>query len=59
VRAHLKAWSHLPAYRKCAAERRAVAAYKKKYTAPFALTADSLLTAGGHVLLIRRGGKIG
>jgi bifunctional NMN adenylyltransferase/nudix hydrolase len=59
VKAYLEAWSHLPAYRQCAAEHKAVAAYKKKYTAPFALTADCVLTAGGHVLLIRRGGNIG
>ncbi|MEJ0039146.1 MAG: NUDIX domain-containing protein [Gammaproteobacteria bacterium] len=59
VKAYLDAWAHLPAYRKCAAEYKAVAAYKKKYTAPFALTADCVLTAGGHVLLIRRGGTIG
>jgi bifunctional NMN adenylyltransferase/nudix hydrolase len=59
VRAYLDAWSHLPAYRKCAAEHQAVAAYKKKYTAPFALTSDCVVTASGHVLLIRRGGNIG
>jgi bifunctional NMN adenylyltransferase/nudix hydrolase len=59
VRAYLEAWSHLPAYRKCAAEHKAIAAYKKKYTAPFALTADCVVTASGHVLLIRRGGDIG
>jgi bifunctional NMN adenylyltransferase/nudix hydrolase len=59
VKAYLDAWSHLPAYRRCAAEHRAVAAYKKKYTAPFALTSDCVVTGSGHVLLIRRGGNIG
>jgi bifunctional NMN adenylyltransferase/nudix hydrolase len=59
VRAYLEAWSHLPAYQRCAAEHKAVVAYKKKYTAPFALTADSLVTGSDHVLLIRRGGTIG
>lgn len=59
VKAYLEAWSHLPAYRKMAAEHKAVVAYKKKWGAPFSLTADSVLTANGHVLLIRRGGDIG
>lgn len=59
VKAYLEAWSHQPPYELCAAEHKAVTAYKKKYTAPFALTADSLLTASGHVLLIQRGGNIG
>jgi bifunctional NMN adenylyltransferase/nudix hydrolase len=59
VRAYLEAWSHLPAFRRSAAEHKAVAEYKKKYTAPFALTADCVVTASDHVLLIRRGGTIG
>jgi len=59
VRDYLEAWSHLPAYRFCAAEHRAVAEYRTRYTAPFYLTADSLITANDHVLLIRRGGNIG
>jgi bifunctional NMN adenylyltransferase/nudix hydrolase len=59
VRAYLEAWSHLPAYRFCAAEHRAVAEYRQRYTAPFYLTADSLVTANDHVLLIKRGGTIG
>jgi bifunctional NMN adenylyltransferase/nudix hydrolase len=59
VKAYLEAWSHLPAYRRCAIEHKAIVEYKKKYPAPFALTADSVLTANGSVLLIRRGGTIG
>ena len=59
VIAYLEAWSHLPAYRSIVAEHKAVLAYKKKWGAPVALTADSVITANGHVLLIRRGGVIG
>lgn len=59
VRVYLEAWSKLPAYRKCAAEHRAVVSYRKKWTAPFAFTADAVVTASDHVLLIRRGGEIG
>ena len=59
VRAYLEAWSHLPAYRQCAAEHRAVMAYRAKYTQPFSLTADVVMTCTGHVLLIKRGGEIG
>ncbi len=59
IRTYLEAWSHLPAYRRCAAEHKAVLAYRKKYTAVFALTADAVVTAKGHVLLIRRGSDIG
>ena len=59
VRAYLESWALLPAYRHCAAEHKAVQEYRKKYTAPVALTADSVVTANDHVLLIRRGGNIG
>ncbi len=59
VRGYLEAWAHLPAYRQCAAEHKAVAAYRAKYTAPFYLTADSIVTNNEHVLLIKRGGEIG
>jgi bifunctional NMN adenylyltransferase/nudix hydrolase len=59
VVAYLKAWAHLPAYRQCAAEHRAVTAYRAKYTAPVSLTADCVITCAGHVLLIKRGGDIG
>ena len=59
VRGYLEAWAHLPAYRQCAAEHRAVVAYRARYTAPVSLTADCVLTCAGHVLLIKRGGDIG
>lgn len=57
--AYLEAWSKLPAWRTCAAEHKAVLDYRKKYTARFSLTADAVVTANDHVLLIRRGGDIG
>jgi bifunctional NMN adenylyltransferase/nudix hydrolase len=56
---YLKAWAHLPAYRQCAAEHRAITAYRQKYTAPVSLTADCVIACDGHVLLIKRGGDIG
>jgi bifunctional NMN adenylyltransferase/nudix hydrolase len=59
VRSYLEAWAHLPAYRHCAAEHRAVEAYRRKYTAQFYLTADCVVTSNEHVLLIKRGGDIG
>ena len=59
VRDYLEAWAQLPAYRQCQAEHRAVAEYREKYTAPFYLTADSVVTTQDHVLLIKRGGTIG
>jgi bifunctional NMN adenylyltransferase/nudix hydrolase len=59
VLSYLEAWTHLPAYRRCAAEHKAVLAYRQKHTAPFYLTSDSVVTAAGHLLLIRRGGNIG
>jgi len=59
VRGYLEAWAHLPAYRQCAAEHKAVKAYRQKWTAPFYLTADAVVTANKHVLLVRRGGDIG
>lgn len=59
VRDYLEAWAQLPAYRQCQAEHRAVAEYREKYTAPFYITSDSVVTAREHVLLIKRGGTIG
>ena len=59
VRAYLESWALTPAYRRCAAEHAAVRAYREQYTAPFYLTADAVVTANRHVLLIRRGGEIG
>jgi bifunctional NMN adenylyltransferase/nudix hydrolase len=59
VKEYLRAWAKLPAYRRCATEHRAVKAYREKYTAPFYLTADAVVRANDHVLLVRRGGEIG
>ena len=59
VMAYLEAFAGLAAYRQCAAEHRAVEVHRKKYTSPFQLTANCVLTAGHHVLLILRGGQIG
>ena len=59
VRDYLEAWAQLPAYRQCQAEHRAVVEYREKYTAPFYLTSDAVVTAREHVLLIKRGGTIG
>jgi bifunctional NMN adenylyltransferase/nudix hydrolase len=59
VAGYLKAWAHLPAYRQCAAEHRAVQSYRARYTAPVSLTADCVIVCDGHVLLIQRGGDIG
>jgi bifunctional NMN adenylyltransferase/nudix hydrolase len=59
VKTYLEAWSHLPAYRKVASEHQAIVAFRKKYGAPVLLTADCVVTTGGHVLLIQRGGDIG
>jgi bifunctional NMN adenylyltransferase/nudix hydrolase len=59
VRSYLEAWAHLPAYRRCAAEHKAVLADRQKHTAPFYLTSDCVVTAAENVLLIRRGGNIG
>jgi len=59
VKEYLRAWAKLPAYRRCATEHRAVKGYRERYTAPFYLTADALVRAKDHVLLVRRGGEIG
>lgn len=59
VRGYLEAWSHLPAYRYCAAQHKAVVAYRRTYTADHYLTADAVVTTNNHILLIKRGGEIG
>lgn len=56
---YLRAWAQLPAYQRCATEARAVSRYRQVWTAPVALTADAVVRASDHVLLIRRGGDIG
>lgn len=59
VCAFLAQWAQSPAYRQMATEHAAVEAYRRKYTQPFSLTSDCLVTVNGHVLLIKRGGTIG
>jgi bifunctional NMN adenylyltransferase/nudix hydrolase len=59
VRAYLEAWSKLPAHSRCVAEHKAVLEYRKKWPAAFGFTADAVVTASEHVLLVRRGGEIG
>lgn len=56
---YLQAWAKLPEYGRRCREALAVAAILAKYTAPHYLAADALLVANDHVLLIRRGGKVG
>ncbi|NEX59617.1 bifunctional nicotinamide-nucleotide adenylyltransferase/Nudix hydroxylase [Noviherbaspirillum galbum] len=59
VRQFLKAWSTLPHYRKLVQEHAAIQAYRAAWKlAPFPpvqTTVDSVVTAAGHVLLVRRG----
>ncbi len=57
--AYLRAWAQQPTYTERVAEHLAVAAYRKRWAAPFHLTADAVVQASGHVLLVRRGGDIG
>ena len=59
VLAYLQAWARLPEYQERVTEHLAVVTYRKRWAVPFHLTADALLQANGHVLLIRRGGDIG
>jgi bifunctional NMN adenylyltransferase/nudix hydrolase len=56
---YLQAWSRLGVFEERRREHAAVAAYRRKWTAPMYGTADALVHAGGHVLLVRRGGDIG
>jgi bifunctional NMN adenylyltransferase/nudix hydrolase len=59
VLAYLQAWSRLPVFAERVQEHQAVIAYRKKWTADAYLTADSVLVAASHVLLVRRGGAMG
>lgn len=56
---YLQAWACLPVYGERVKEHLAVAAYRKRWNADVYLTADAVLCAAGHVLLVRRGGEIG
>jgi bifunctional NMN adenylyltransferase/nudix hydrolase len=59
VLAYLQAWARLPLFAERVAEHNAVANYRKRWAAPFHLTADAVVQANDHVLLVRRGGDIG
>lgn len=56
---YLQAWSQLPVYAQRAAEHAAVVRYRQRWTADCYLTADAVVLAQEHVLLIRRGGDVG
>lgn len=59
VLAYLQAWARLPVYAERVREHTTVVQYRKKWAADVYLTADAVLVANGHVLLIRRGGDVG
>ena len=59
VLAYLQAWARLPVFAQRVKEHLAVVQYRKKWTADAYLTADAVLVANGHVLLVRRGGEVG
>ncbi|MBK9236854.1 MAG: bifunctional nicotinamide-nucleotide adenylyltransferase/Nudix hydroxylase [Rhodoferax sp.] len=59
VLAYLQSWARLPAYAQRVVEHQTVLQYRKKWSADVYLTADAVLVASEHVLLIRRGGDVG
>ena len=59
VLAYLQAWARLTVFQERVTEHLAVVNYRKRWAAPFHLTADVVVQAGGRVLLVRRGGDIG
>ena len=59
VLAYLQAWARLPVYAQRVVEHSTVVQYRKKWTADVYLTADAVLVANRHVLLVRRGGDVG
>ncbi len=59
VLAYLQAWSRLPVFAQRVAEHATIVKYRKKWSADVYLTADAVLVAHQHVLLIRRGGEVG
>lgn len=56
---YLQAWANLPACAHLVKEQASVIEYRKRWSAPWYLTADSLVRIGDHVLLIQRGGEVG
>lgn len=59
VLAYLQAWARLPVYAQRVVEHTTVVQYRKKWAADVYLTADAVLVASRHVLLVRRGGDVG
>jgi bifunctional NMN adenylyltransferase/nudix hydrolase len=59
VLAYLQAWARLAVYQERVTEHLAVVTYRKRWAAPFHLTADAVVQASGRVLLVLRGGDIG
>jgi bifunctional NMN adenylyltransferase/nudix hydrolase len=59
VLAYLQAWSRLRIYEDRSREHLTVVNYRKRWNADFYLTADAVLVANQHVLLIRRRGDVG
>jgi len=60
IRQYLRAWAKLPCYAGLAQEHRIVEQEKARWRSapypPVFVTVDAVVRAGGHVLLIRRGG---
>ena len=59
VLAYLQAWSRLPVYAQRVVEHLSVVQYRQKWAADVYLTADAVVIANQHVLLVRRGGDVG
>jgi bifunctional NMN adenylyltransferase/nudix hydrolase len=59
VLAYLQAWARLPVYAQRVVEHNTVVQYRKRWSADVYLTADAVLVANRHVLLVRRGGDVG
>lgn len=56
---YLNAFSALPMYEDLRQQWAVIDAYKKKWNAPYYLTADAVVEINDHVLLIQRGGDVG
>ncbi len=59
VLAYLQAWARLPVYAQRVVEHATVVQYRKKWSADVYLTADAVVVANQHVLLVCRGGDVG
>ena len=56
---YLRCWARLPLFKQAVTEALAVRAYRRKYQAPYYLTADSVVRCRDQILLVRRGKSIG